>query len=207
VIGRLTGRIVDDSADGSVVLDVGGVGYELTMPLGSIGRARGAQGDGEVTLHVHTHVREDALLLYGFPSGDDRAAFRTLIGVSNVGPKIALALLGVMTAHELAAVVGRGHVQKLQSVPGVGKKTAERIILELKDKLAAALSAAPQAASATAAPVVKPVESQAELLFGALTRMGYRGAEAERAVATLGARVDVEPLSDLVRDALALLAR
>ena len=64
MIGRLTGRIVDDAADGTVVLDVGGVGYELIMPLGSIGRARGAQGDGDVTLHVHTHVREDALLLY-----------------------------------------------------------------------------------------------------------------------------------------------
>ena len=112
-----------------------------------------------------------------------------------------------MTAHELAAVVGRGHVQKLQSVPGVGKKTAERIVLELKDKLAAALTAPPQHASPAAVAVAKPVESQAELLFGALTRMGYRGAEAERAVATLGARVDVEPLSDLVRDALALLAR
>ncbi|HVY48475.1 MAG TPA: Holliday junction branch migration protein RuvA [Minicystis sp.] len=204
MIGRLSGRIVEEAPDGTLVLDVNGVGYEVMVPPGALGRAGLSRAPGDVTLHVHTHVREDALLLYGFPAAEDRAAFRMLIGVSNVGPKMALAVLGAMGAHELAAVVSRGHAQKLVAVPGIGKKTAERIVLELKDKLAELPAAAGGAQPASAA---RPADGKAELLFGALTRMGFRGAEAERAVATLGERVETDPLADLVRDALALLAR
>jgi holliday junction DNA helicase RuvA len=218
MIGRLTGRIVDEAPDGMLVVDVNGVGYEVNVPPGALGRAglsRRAPTDAppnpadplsrsaEVVLFVHTHVREDALMLYGFPSAADRAAFRALISVSNVGPKMALAIVGAMDAHDLATTVARGQVAKLVGVPGIGKKTAERIVLELKDKLAASLPASPGPARAEP----RPAEGKAELLFGALTRMGFRGAEAERAMATLGERVDKEPLADLVRDALALLAR
>jgi Holliday junction DNA helicase RuvA len=206
LIGRLVGRIVEESADGTVVLDVRGVGYELTVPLGTVGRAA-PDAEGAVTFFVHTHVREDALLLYGFASRDDRAVFRQLIGVSNIGPKIALNILGALSVAELAAAVARGDAGKLTRVPGVGKKTAERIVLELKDKLlappplaGAAVVAARPAALASASP------AKAELLHGALTRMGYRPAEAERAIAALGARVDAEPLADLVREALAVLS-
>lgn len=202
MIGRLSGKIVEDSAEGVVVIDVGGVGYDVTVPLGALGRASRDEG-GNVTLYVHTHVREDMFALYGFPSRDDRAAFRALIGVSNVGPKIAMAILGGLSAGELAAVIARGELARLVAVPGIGKKTAERLILELKGKL----QAAPVVGTKPAAPVAAAPEGQAELLSSALTRMGYRPAEAERALAALGARVKTEPLGDLVRDALAILSK
>ena len=202
MIGRLSGRIVEDSAEGVVVIDVGGVGYEVTVPLGALGRASRDEG-GNVTLYVHTHVREDMFALYGFPSRDDRVAFRTLIGVSSVGPKMAMAILGGLSAGELASVIARADVARLVAMPGIGKKTAERLILELKGKL----QAAPVALGKVSAPAAPAPEGHAELLTGALTRMGFRPVEAERAVTALGARVKTEPLGDLVRDALSLLSK
>jgi len=204
LIGRLAGQIVEDAVDGTVVLDVAGVGYEVTVPLGTVGRAA-PDPAGKVTLFVHTHVREDALLLYGFASLEERAAFRHLIGVSNIGPKIAMSILGSMTVVELSAAIARGETAKLTKVPGVGKKTAERIVLELKDKLLAPPPAHPHPAPGAppgAAPAASP---KSELLHGALTRMGFRPSEAERAIAALGARVEEAPLGDLVREALAVL--
>ena len=202
MIGRLTGRVVEEAGDGALVLDVGGVGYEVAAPLGTLGRAT-ADAAGVVSLHVHTHVREDALLLYGFATADDKAVFRALISVSNVGPKIALAILGGLAAPELAAVVARGDTAKLTQVPGIGKKTAERIVLELKDKLGGIVQAhAPASALRPAAQ-----SSQAEVLVRALTGMGFRQVEAERAVTALGSRVDSAPMGELVREALASLAR
>jgi Holliday junction DNA helicase RuvA len=202
LIGRLVGKIVEESADGSCVIDVRGVGYEVTVPLGAVGRAP-PDDAGAVTLWIHTHVREDAFVLYGFASREDRAVFRQLIAVSNIGPKIALSILGALPVGELAAAVAGGETTKLTRVPGVGKKTAERIVLELKDKLLAP----PPALAAAAAPAkAAPRGAKAELLHGALTRLGYRPAEAERAVTALGARVESEPLADLVREALGVLS-
>jgi holliday junction DNA helicase RuvA len=200
LIGRLAGRLVEDGVDGTLVLDVAGVGYEVTVPIGTVGRAT-PDPAGAVTLFVHTHVREDALLLYGFASLSERAAFRHLIGVSNIGPKIAMSILGALSVSELSAMIARGEAAKLTKVPGVGKKTAERIVLELKDKLLAPPPTHPQAAKAAAG----AVSAKGELLHGALTRMGFRPAEAERAMAALGARVDAEPLGELIREALAVL--
>jgi Holliday junction DNA helicase RuvA len=202
LIGRLTGRVVEDAADGTLVLDVGGVGYEVAAPLGTIGRAT-PDATGLVTLHVHTHVREDALLLYGFATAEDKAAFRALVSVSNVGPKIAISILGVLAAPELASVLGRGETNKLTQIPGVGKKTAERLVLELKEKLAHLA----RASAPVAAQKAPPPSSQAETLVRALTGMGFRQPEAERAVEALGPRVDAAPLGELVREALASLAR
>jgi Holliday junction DNA helicase RuvA len=208
LIGRLVGQIVEDSAEGAVVVDVRGVGYEVLVPLGTVGRATPDE-HAAVTLYVHTHVREDALLLYGFASRDERAVFRQLIGVSSIGPKIALGILGALPVHDLAAAVAGGETVKLTRIPGVGKKTAERIVLELKDKLLAQapLSVAGLAAGTGVAPPARPTArgAKGDLLHGALTRMGYRPAEADRAVAALGARVDSEALADLVREALAVL--
>lgn len=202
MIGRLVGSVVED-VEGTVVLDVRGVGYEVTVPAGTVGRAA-PDAEGAITLFVHTHVREDALQLFGFASRDERVTFRQLIGVSNIGPKIALNILGSLSVGELATLVSRAETGKLTKVPGVGKKTAERIVLELKDKLVA--HAPP--AMLTPLPAVKPAPhgAKAELLHGALTRMGYRPAEADRAVSTLGNRVEAEPLADLVREALAVLS-
>jgi holliday junction DNA helicase RuvA len=202
VIGRLTGRVVEDASDGTLVLDVAGVGYEVLAPLGTLGRAA-PDAAGLVTLFVHTHVREDALLLYGFASRDDRAAFRMLIGISNIGPKIGVAILSALTAGELATVIARGEPGKLTAIPGIGKKTAERLVLELKDKLIAP----PPVAGAAPVPAGPGKPSpKGELLHGALTRMGFRPGEAERAIGVLGGRVESEPLGDLVREALAVLS-
>src|SRR5580700_1267010 len=118
MIGRLTGKVVSQEADG-VVLDVGGVGYELTVPLGSLGRTRPDEA-GRVMLWVHTHVREDALSLFGFSDEGERAAFRMLIGISNVGPKIAVAVLGALPSVELSRTVARRDLAALTAISGVG---------------------------------------------------------------------------------------
>jgi Holliday junction DNA helicase RuvA len=205
MIGRLTGKVVSQEADGNVVLDVGGVGYELTVPLGSLGRAR-ADDAGRVMLWVHTHVREDALALFGFSDEAERAAFRMLIGVSNVGPKIAVAVLGTLPAAELSRAVARRDLSALTSISGIGKKIAERLLLELRDKLPASTS--PIVASATGGAPPRGEGTGEERLRNALTGMGFRPAEAERAVATLGERGQLGgPLEELLREALALLAK
>lgn len=205
MIGRLTGKVLAEEADGTLVVDAGGVGYEVTVPLGTLGRAQ-VDDAGNVVLFVHTHVREDALALFGFATGDDRLAFRTLIGVSNVGPKTAIAVLSALPAPELARAIAQKDLGRLTSISGIGKKTAERLILELRDKL-------PLAADTAASPRPSPAPKRekqrpAELLIGALTNMGYRAQEAERAAAALEDRVEGgAPIGELLREALAILAK
>ena len=203
MIGRLTGRVVADEADGVIVVDVNGVGYDVLAPLGTIGRAATDEHQ-RVTLFVHTHVREDALSLFGFASDGDRLAFRTLIGVSNVGPKTAIAVLSALPASELARAIASKDIGALTSIPGIGKKTAERLLLELRDKLPAAAEA--PAGRPPPDRAAKP-GANAELLLSALTRMGYRQTEAERAIAALGQRPEGEPLAAVLREALAILAK
>ncbi len=202
MIGRLTGKVVAQDGDGAVVVDVGGVGYEVAVPLGTLGRARTDDG-GRVTLWVHTHVREDALALFGFSDEVERAAFRALLGVSNVGPKIAVGVLGALPAAELARAVARQELDAFKGVPGVGKKIAERLLLELRDKL----PDAPALGAAAATTTDRAPANGDERLRGALTGMGFRPAEADRAIAALGARPQGAPLEELLREALALLAK
>ena len=194
MIGRLKGNVVERGLDGSLVLDVAGVGYEVFVP-------RGGQINDDLTLYVHTHVASEALALYGFMTLDDRAAFRALLGVSKIGPKLALAIMSAVTASELANALARGDRAALSKIPGVGKKTVERIFLDLKDKLIVGpgmrpvagprkpKSAAPTGALATA--------------VGALVQMGYKRPEAERAVDGLDHDRSVE---EILREALAALA-
>jgi holliday junction DNA helicase RuvA len=204
MIGRLTGKVVAQEADGSVVLDVAGVGYELAAPLGTLGRAR-PDDAGRVTLWVHTHVREDALALFGFSDEVERSAFRVLLGVSNVGPKIAIAVLGALPSAELGRAVAKRDLAALTSISGVGKKIAERLLLELRDKLPSGPSIA---IPVPGAPPPRPAGGDdEENLRAALTRMGFRPAEAERVLTTLGERVRGTPLPELLREALALLAK
>jgi Holliday junction DNA helicase RuvA len=207
MIGRLVGRVVAHEADGVSVLDVAGVGYEVTVPQGTLGRARADDG-GRITLWVHTHVREDALSLFGFSDELERTAFRVLLGVSNVGPKIAVAVLGALPAAELAAAVARRDLAAFTSISGVGKRIAERLLLELRDKLPVVPAGdGPQGAPSAAR--AKGAGAWAERLRGALTGMGFKPAEAERAVSALGDRGDREEhtFETLLRDALALLAK
>jgi len=197
MIGWLRGRLQSDEPGGSIVLDVSGVGYELIAPLGSVGRAR-STGD-EIELFVHTHVREDALDLYGFANETERRVFRLLLGIPNVGPKTAVGVLSALTVEELAAAVQAGNLPRLSKVPGIGKKTAERLVLELRDKLEGLSSS-----GSTSNPAVPSADARGRLL-SALTNMGYRSGEAEKAVASLGAKVDEMPLGELLKEALARL--
>jgi Holliday junction DNA helicase RuvA len=206
MIGRLTGKVTQED-DGNVVIDVNGVGYELVVPLGTIGRAK-ADEDGRSTLFVHTHVREDIFSLFGFASEGDRVAFRTLIGVSSVGPKTAIAVLSALPAPDLGQAIARKELGKLTSITGIGKKTAERLLLELKDKVAILEAAGPRGtATANAAPVSAAPSSTGDLLSRALVNMGYRQGEADRAVEQLSAKIGEKPLPELLKEALAVLSK
>ncbi len=202
MIGRLTGVPLED-IEGVLVVDVRGVGYELLVPQGTAGRAA-RDGEGHAVFHVHTHVREDQITLFGFASESERLAFRTLIAIPNVGPKTALSVLSALPAVELARAIAAKDVKRLTDVPGIGKKTAERLVLELRDKLPL-LSSEP--AAATPAQKAARASSPRDALLSALVNMGYKAAEAERAVSSLEPRLDATPLAELVRDALVLLAK
>ncbi len=204
MIGRLTGRITQED-DGTIVCDVGGVGYELVVPLGTLGRCA-TDADGRATLFVHTHVREDQLSLFGFATEGDRLAFRTLIGVSSVGPKTAIAVLSSLPAPDLGQAIARKELGRLTSISGIGKKTAERLLLELKDKLPILEAGAVRAGVVAAAPPAGRA-STADLLSGALVNMGYRPAEADRAIEQLGGKLAELPLPDLLKEALAVLSK
>jgi Holliday junction DNA helicase RuvA len=207
MIGRLTGRVTQED-DGNVVIDVNGVGYELVVPLGTIGRAA-TDADGRATLFVHTHVREDVFSLFGFATDGDRVAFRTLISVSSVGPKTAINVLSALPAPDLGQAIARKELAKLTRIPGIGKKTAERLLLELKDKVPILSASGPRTGGAApnGAPAVTAPSSNGDLLARALVNMGYRQGEADRAVEQLGGKVGELPLADLLREALAALSK
>lgn len=200
MIGRLTGTIAERAVDGSIVLDVNGVGYEVFVPLGTLGKL---PPNERVTLHVHTHVREDALVLYGFATSEDRAAFRTLLGVSSVGPKLALAVLSHLSARELASAIAREDRAAFQGIPGVGKKIVERLALELKDKLG---FVSPSSVGTVVSPtlVARPTGPLGSVA-GMLVSMGFRPSEAERAVAAIAAHAEGKDTGALIREALAAL--
>jgi Holliday junction DNA helicase RuvA len=170
VIAFLTGRIAAKAA-GSMLLDVGGVGYRLLMSTRSLA-ALPADGDS-VTVHTYLHVREDELTLYGFESDDERVLFETLITVSGVGPKVALAVLSALKPDSLRSAVAADDVAVLSSVPGIGKKTAQRLALELKDKL----DMPDLAAGARGAHPVAAAEAR-----DALLAMGFTAVEAAAAL-------------------------
>lgn len=207
MIGRLHGRVVSESPEGMVVIDVAGVGYEVLVPLGTLGRSA-PDADGRIVLQVVTHVREDAITLFGFANDRERSAFRLLTAVAGVGPRTAVSILGVLPAGELAQAVAAGDVRRLQSVPGVGKRIAERLALELKDKLTGLASGEVYVPSTVGAAVAGPAPSGSAgaPLVAALVNMGFKAAEAERAAAELGPRLN-EPLDVLVRESLRRLVR
>lgn len=201
MIGRLKGIVIEESPEGELMLDVNGVGYELRMPLGALGRVK-IEPDGSRIVYVHTAYKQDGVDLYGFPTLSERAIFRALISVPNVGPRTANTILGSVPIQELAAAIEAGDVSRLSKVPGIGKKTAERLVVELSGKLS--LAARQPTSPAPGAPT-KTVK--AERLATALTNMGYRGAEAGRAVEALGERLETLNVAEALRDALAFLSR
>lgn len=212
MIGRLQGRVVAESPDGTIVVDVMGVGYEVLVPLGTLGRCP-RDDDGRVTLTVVTHVREDAITLFGFAGEADRGAFRLLNNVAGVGPRIAVSILGALPPSELVGTILRGDVKKLQSVPGVGKRIAERLALELKDKVTSlpAMSAVSQPDGGapftpSSVPLATPALGPLAQLVTTLVHMGFKPVDAERVAADLAPRAN-EPLQDLVRESLRRLVK
>ena len=199
MLGFLRGRVLTEEPAG-LILEVAGVGYELTAPVGTLGRAQRSAA-GEVELWVHTHAREDVLELFGFSSELERRVFRLLVSVPNVGPKTAIGVLGALTISELSHAISSRDLGRLGKVPGIGKKTAERLVVELADKLP---SLVPIEALGKAAPKTGSTASS-DLLLKALVNMGYRPGEAERAVSALGPKLGTEPLGNLLREALAKL--
>lgn len=172
MIAFLTGRIVGRDA-GSCLLDVGGVGYRIAMSTASLS-ALPAEGD-IVTIHTHLHVREDEVSLFGFESIAEKTAFEQLITVSGVGPKVALATLSALAPDVLAAAISSEDVALISSVPGIGKKTAQRIILDLQDKLGAGEVASGRGTKAAAANGVAEATD-------ALLAMGFSAVEASAAL-------------------------
>ncbi|MCC7072672.1 MAG: Holliday junction branch migration protein RuvA [Deltaproteobacteria bacterium] len=190
MIGWLKGTVrFSDLA--AVVVDVGGVGYRVLSPVGDLARMPAGAG---VELFVHTHVREDAIVLYGFLAADALELFEELLAVSGVGPRTALALLSGVDAPELVRAIAESDEARLTKIPGVGKKTAARIVLELKDKLAKhALGARGRPAPGGAL----------DDLRSALANLGYRAPQIDRALTKLKPLVDEgQGLSELVREAL-----
>ena len=169
MIGRLHGKLLEKNPP-QILIDVSGVGYEVDVPMSTFCNL--PEVGGELTLHTHFVVREDAELLYGFATLAERAVFRALIKISGVGPKIALALLSGITVDQLKDAVDRGETGLLTKVPGIGKKTAERLVLELKGKLAGT-------GAATAA---VPTSGARADVAAALIALGY--SEREAAAAT-----------------------
>jgi Holliday junction DNA helicase RuvA len=174
VIASLQGRLESVGAD-AAILNVGGVGFQVYMPASDLS-SLGATG-GEVKVFTHLHVREDSLTLFGFNAADELWLFETLLGVTGLGPKLALAVLSALTPEQVTTAIVTGNADMLDMVPGVGKKVANRIILELKEKIGAGMIAA--------------METQAGQentdVLGALTSLGYSAAEAVKAVASLPA--------------------
>ena len=204
MIGRLRGLLVERGLDGTVVLDVNGVGYDVAIPLGSLAKLPGPPS--EVTLHIHTHVREDAFSLFGFATLEDRAAFRTLLGVTAIGPKLALSILSHLDAPTLAAALSREDRKTLQSVPGLGKKLVDRLILELKDKLGFVSAAAHITSGGTVLSPGPMLTGPLAQVATVLVSMGFRSVEADRAIAGLAKNAEGKAVDVLLREALAAMA-
>ena len=192
MIGRLSGRLAAKHPP-QVLLDIGGVAYELDVPMSTFYNLP-ATGES-VTLHTHLIVREDAHTLYGFATLEERAAFRQLIRISGVGARTALAVLSGLSVADLAHAVAMQETGRLTKIPGIGKKTAERLLLELKGKLADAVPAGGAAAA--------PASTAADIL-NALVSLGYSEKEALAAVKGLPPGVAV---ADGIRAALKALAK
>ena len=176
MIAFLRGRVLEKHPN-RLVVDVGGVGYDVAVSVSTY-YAAGEPGT-EISLRVHTHVREDQLALYGFATPVELSVFQRLIDVSGIGPRLALAVLSGIEARELTAAIQRGDLARLTRIPGVGKKTAERIVVELRDRLPRELQAMPGEAAPAA------VDARREDLASALANLGYDRRAIDQALDTV----------------------
>jgi Holliday junction DNA helicase RuvA len=195
MIAHLRGRVLSKRPSHAVI-DVNGVGYEIAISVPTFSELPNA--GGEVSLHIHTHVREDALSLYGFLRPQEKELFERLISVSGIGPKLAITVLSGMQAEKMVAAIRGNDVATLTKIPGIGKKTAERMVLELRDKLES---------FGVAATVVSRHSPMEEDVLSALTNLGYQRPAAERALASAGQNGGSHTFDQLFRESLAALAK
>jgi holliday junction DNA helicase RuvA len=194
MIALLRGILLEKHPNRTIV-DVGGVGYDVIVPVSTF--ARLPDTGAEVRLRIHTHVREDALALYGFLTADEEMLFEKLIGVSGIGPKLAVTVLSGLAAADLMGAIRRGETERLVRIPGVGKKTAERMVLELRDKL-------PPAAAAEGGPAPAALSAIDQDVLSALLNLGCARPAAEAAVRKAKA-AGVAEFEPLFRKALELV--
>jgi holliday junction DNA helicase RuvA len=199
LIAQLRGRVLRKEPQ-EVVVDVGGVGYRVTIPLSTFYRLGDPGADA--TLLTYTHVREDALALFGFLTAGEQTLFEKLIGVAGVGPKLAINILSGIEAPELVSALRTSDLARLTRIPGVGRKTAERLVLELKDKMPAVLA---EAEAEAAAPPSVPGSSKDDLV-SALVHLGYSRPEAERGVERALREDGDGRFEDLLRRTLRILS-
>ena len=194
MIARLFGRVADKQPN-RLIVDVSGVGYDVQVPLSTYYVA--AEVGGEMALRIHTHVREDQLALFGFATELELAMFERLIAISGIGPRLALAVLSGIEPRELAGAVQRNDLARLTAIPGVGKKTAERMCVELRDRLPRAIEAAP----------ASPADSLREDLVSALGNLGYHRQAIDKVLDKLLTTAGGQRFEDVLRSALKDLAR
>jgi Holliday junction DNA helicase RuvA len=172
MIAHLRGNLLAKHPNQAIV-ETGGVGYDVTISIPTFSALPGV--GSEVALHIHTHVREDVIALYGFLRAGEKQLFEKLISVSGIGPKLAITILSGMAADEMVASIRGNDLARLTRIPGIGKKTAERMVLELRDKLPTAVGESP---------VISKLSAVEEDVLSALVNLGYQRAAAEKAVAT-----------------------
>lgn len=203
MIAFLSGTILEKNAN-SLVLDVSGVGYEVTIPLSTFYDL--GEAGSEVALRVYTHVREDQISLFGFRTGLEKELFMQLISVSGIGPKSAVTALSGMSADEIIGAIRQNNLVRLSSIPGVGKKTAERIVIELRDKVAKLSGAAVDSADSSGSVSVAG-DSVFDDAVSALVNLGYQKAAAEKALKQALQDGTDGTVQKLLRRALQLLAK
>lgn len=199
MIALLTGELAQRHADG-VIVDVGGVGYRVQIPLSTF---YALPEQGRIQLHIHTHVKEDAINLFGFLSAREKDFFALLISVSGVGPKLAITILSHMAAEELAAALSEGDIVRLTGIPGIGRKSAERLVLELQDKAATFAGSALPSASSPATRRATDIHDDA---LSALLNLGYKENLAKKAIKQL----EIDPsatLEEVLKNALQVLRK
>jgi Holliday junction DNA helicase RuvA len=196
MIAYLRGKLLTKHPN-QVIIETGGVGYDVTITVPTFSEL--PQVGTEITLHIYTHVREDVLALYGFGRPEEKHIFEKLISVSGIGPKLAITILSGMPADEMVVAIRGNDVTRLTKIPGIGKKTAERMVLELRDKLP------PHGADAvTEIPTLTAVE---EDVMSALTNLGYQRAAAEKSVSVVAKRLNGASFDAMFREALAALSK
>ncbi|MDQ1728373.1 MAG: holliday junction helicase RuvA [Pyrinomonadaceae bacterium] len=207
MIAHLSGTLLSKQAT-SVILDVGGVGYEITIPVSTFYDLD--EEGATVKLRIYTHVREDALQLYGFKTARERELFLRLISVSGIGPKLGITLLSGMSADEMIASIRTNNLARLTLIPGVGRKTAERLVMELRDKVATLSSAELEAelGDASAAGTLAPSEDAMRSdVLSALLNLGYQRSSAEKVVTAALAEGGDISVESILRRSLRKLAK